>query len=125
MLNVNLSAAFLSFTLFGLLSTFLDPFFHRVGLVLLVDTEALHGMWTTLYNAPLAPLTRFNNTVVMGSFVCGLFLVLPVYLGMRAFVVAYRSSVGETIRRWKVYQVLSQNVIVRWYQKVRDLGGMS
>lgn len=124
-LDVNLSAAFLSFTLFSLVAWLLDPVFHQIGFWLLVDLESLKGLWTVLYNAPLAPLTRFNNTIVLGGLVGALILALPVYFGMKRFVIAYRSTVGARIERSKIYQVISKNFLVRWYQKVRDLGGLS
>jgi len=121
-LDVNLSAAILAFTLFTLIAFIFDPVFHRLGYFLLVDVESLKGFWTTLYNAPIAPLTRFNNTVVLGSFVSGFLLFVPVYLGMKKFVVTYRSTIGARIERWKVYQILSKSSFVQWYLKIRDLG---
>jgi uncharacterized protein (TIGR03546 family) len=124
-LDVNLSAAFLAFTIFALIAWILDPVFHQIGYFLLVDAETLKGMWTVLYNAPLAPLTRFYNTIVLGSLVGALVLVLPVYVGMKRFVVAYRKTIGARIERSKIYQVISKNFLVQWYQRVRDLGGLS
>jgi len=121
-LDVNLSSAFLAFTLFSLFAFLLDPLFHQLGYALLVDVEALKGLWTMLYNAPIAPLTRFNNTVVLGSFLSAFMLAIPVYFGMKRFVVAYRTTIGSRIEQWKIYQVLSKNFLVRWYLKVRDLG---
>lgn len=121
-LDVNLSAAFLAFTLFSLFAFLFDPLFHQLGYLLLVDVEALKGLWTALYNAPIAPLTRFNNTVVLGSFLSAFILAVPVYFGMKRFVVAYRLRIGSRIEQWKIYQVLSKNFLVRWYLKVRDLG---
>ncbi len=121
-LDVNLSAAILAFTLFSLFAYIFDPIFHSLGYFLLVDVEALKGFWTTLYNAPIAPLTRFNNTVVLGGFLSAIVLAFPVYFGMKKFVIAYRSTVGARIERWKVYQVISKSFVVRWYLKIRDLG---
>ncbi len=123
-LDVNLSAAVLSFTLFSLCAYLLDPLFHRIGYELLVNLDALRGFWTTLYNAPVAPLTRFYNTVVMGSFVCALVLMLPVFLGMKKFVVAYRTHIHSRVEKIKLYQVVKRSAIVQWYEKVRDLGGL-
>jgi len=122
-LNVNLSAALLALTVFSLIAFLLDPLFHWVGFQLLVNVSALQGLWTSLYNAPVAPLTRFNNTVVMGSFAMALVFFLPVYVGMKRFVVAYRGTVGKRIAQWKVYQVLSRSSLVQWYQRLRDFGG--
>lgn len=122
LLYVNLSAAFLSFTLFSLVAYLLDPLFHRLGYFLLVEIGGLKDLWTSLYNAPIAPLTRFNNTIVMGSFIGALILFLPVHFGMRRFVITYRASIGSKVEQWKIYQVIRKNAIVRWYEKIKNFG---
>ncbi len=119
-LDVNLSAALLAFTVFALIAFLADPLFHALGYFLLVDVDALRGLWTWMYNVPIAPLTRFYNTVVMGSFVSGLILFFPVFYGMKRFVVAYRATVGAKIERTRIYQVLKKNALVMWYTKIRD-----
>lgn len=123
--DVNLSAAFLAFTLFALLGVLFDPLFHLIGYFLLVDVPALTSLWTTLYNAPVAPLTRFNDTIVLGGLVSAFVLCVPVYFGMKRLVIAYRLTIGKRIEKTRIYQVISKNFLVRWYQKVRDLGGLS
>jgi uncharacterized protein (TIGR03546 family) len=122
-LDVNLSAALLALTVFSLFAFLLDPVFHWVGYQILTNIDALTGFWTMLYNAPIAPLSRFNNTVVMGSFISALVLFLPVYIGMKKFVVAYRASIGAKIEKWKVYQYIKRSTLVQWYEKLRDLRG--
>jgi uncharacterized protein (TIGR03546 family) len=121
-INVNLSAAFLGATLFALIAYLIDPLFHRLGYLLLVDVDALRPIWTSLYNAPVAPLTRFYNTVVLGSFVGAAILSPFVYFGMKSFVVAYRQHIGARVEKWKIYQILSKSALVRWYHTIRDLG---
>lgn len=121
-LNVNLSAAFLAFTVFSLLAYLLDPLFHWFGFLLLTDLPAIRDFWTMLYNAPVAPLTRFNNTVVLGSFVGALVFFPATYFGMRQFVVAYRATIGARIERWKIYQIISKSAFVRWYDRIRNFG---
>jgi uncharacterized protein (TIGR03546 family) len=121
LLDINLSAAILAFTLGSLIAYLFDPLFHELGYLLLVSVEGLRPFWTTLYNAPLAPLTRFNNTVVLGSLVGGIILSPAVYVAMKKFIIAYRSHLGVKIEQWRIYQVISKSWIVRWYQKVRDL----
>jgi len=121
-LNVNLTAVFLSATIFTLVAFLFDPAFHALGYFFLVDVQSLHGLWSSLYNAPIAPLTRFNNTVALGSFVSGFILFLPIYFGMKRFVVAYRIHIGASVEKWKIYQVISKSAPVRWYEKIRNLG---
>lgn len=124
-LDVNLSSALLALTVFSLFAYLLDPMLHSIGYILLVEMETLRAFWTSLHNAPIAPLTRFNNTVVLGSLVFALVLAVPVFYGMKKFVVAYRSQVGARIEKTKIYQVISKSWIVRWYQRVRDIRGAS
>jgi uncharacterized protein (TIGR03546 family) len=122
-INVNLAAAFLAFTLFSLVAWLLDPLFHLLGYALLVDVGALRDTWTALYNAPVAPLTRFNNTVILGSFVASIVLAFPVYFGMKRLVIAYRKHIGSKVEKLKMYQIFKRSALVRWYERIRDLGG--
>jgi uncharacterized protein (TIGR03546 family) len=123
-LDVNLSAATFSIGLFALIAYIFDPLFHRFGYFLLVDINGLKGLWTALYNAPIAPLTRFNNTVVMGSFITALILFIPIYIGMKKFVIAYRATIGVKVTQWKIYQIIDRSSLVQWYKRVRSLGGV-
>jgi hypothetical protein len=94
-------------------------------IIFLLDVNlsaALQGFWTYLYNAPLAPLSRFYNTVVLGSFVSGVILFVPIYFGMKRFVVAYRTHIHAKVEQWKIYKILSRNSLVQWYQRIRSLG---
>ncbi len=121
-LDVNLSAAFFAFGTFALIAYIFDPIFHSFGYFLLVDLTALHGFWTYLYNAPLAPLSRFYNTVVLGSFVSGIILSVPIYFGMKHFVIAYRTHIHARVEKTKIYQILNRSSLIKWYQRVRSLG---
>ena len=121
-IDVNLSAAFFAYAAFAMIGYLFDPLFNRFGYFLLVDVTALHGLWTYLYNVPIAPLSRFYNTVVLGSFVSGVILFIPIYIGMKKFVVAYRTHIHEKVEKWKIYEILSRSSMVKWYQRVRSLG---
>jgi uncharacterized protein (TIGR03546 family) len=123
-LNVNLGAAVLGFTIFGLIAFIFDPLFHQLGFFLLTKLEILKGTYTFLYNAPVAPLSKFNNTVVIGSFVSALILFTPVYFGMKFFIVEYRKHLGAKVHKWKIYQAINKSTMYSWYQKIRNLGGL-
>lgn len=64
---------------------------------------ALEGVFTLLYNLPLAPFTRFNNTLVMGGLATGLVLWLPAFLAVRAAVPVYRNTLAPKITGSKAY----------------------
>ena len=121
--NVNLGAVTLSFTICALTAILLDPLFHWLGYQILVNLPSLQTFWTSLYNFPLAPLTRFNNTVVMGSLVSALVLAAPIYFGLKHLVIAYRKTLGSRVEKLKIYQVIKKSSLVRFYTQIRDLGG--
>ncbi len=121
--NVNITAALLGWGLFSLFAWLLDPLFDAIGYYVLVKVPLLQPLWTWLYNAPIAPLTRFNNTVVMGSLLVAIIALVPNYAAFRWFVQRFRQSWGKTIGSWKVAQVLRGNSIVQLYLKLRDFGG--
>lgn len=120
--NVNISAALLAFALFSFFAWLLDPLFHSVGFAVLVQVSFLKPLWISLYNSPIAPFTRFNNTIVIGSLLCSLALLCPNYLFLKWFVVNYRSSWNKTVQKWKITQILKGNKIVKFYFKIRKLG---
>src|SRR2546423_2348361 len=66
LLNVSFAGGMLGWALFVPVGFLLDPLFDWIGHRVLL-TESLRGLWTSLYNMPVAPLTNFNNTVVLGS----------------------------------------------------------
>ncbi len=58
----------------------LDAGIHALGLTVLRE-PSLSGLWTQMYNAPVIPWTRFNNSMVMGATVLA-FVLLPVWIGL-------------------------------------------
>ncbi len=56
----------------------LDPLLDKIGSTLLTETS-LQGLWTQIYNAPLLPLLRLHNSIVLGALVVSL-LLLPLWL---------------------------------------------
>jgi len=68
-------------------------------------------------------LTRFNNTVVMGSFLFAIICFVPVYVGMKRTVVAYRTHIHSRLEKWKIYQILDKSKLVNYYRRIRDWRG--
>ena len=57
---------FLAAFFFAFIGWILDPVFHSLGSSIL-ESDSLHSLFTEMYNMPLLPLTRFNNSIVMGA----------------------------------------------------------
>jgi uncharacterized protein (TIGR03546 family) len=115
--NVSLGGFFLGWSLLAPLGFVLDPLFDAVGRALL-GMPALEGLWTALYNAPGVPLTNFNNSVVLGSFVVWLTAVAPLFLLCRYLITKHRAHVYERLRNTRVFQIVSGSKIAdvyRWF----------
>ena len=121
--RVNIGAAMLAWAVFSILAFALDPLFHRFGLFLLTGVTSLQGLWTALYNAPLVPYTRFNNSVLMGSLIFSLLAFYPVYWGGKLMVVKYRETVMERLNRLKIVQVFRASDLYKWYSRYSKLKG--
>jgi len=122
--KINMAAGTLGIILANGIAYFLDPVFHDIGFFVLAGIPALQGLWISLNNMPIAPLTKFNNTVVMGSFIGGFILSLPLFWGIRKLVIAYRSGFEEYIKTTKIVQIIKGTKLVRTYFKIRDFGGL-
>jgi uncharacterized protein (TIGR03546 family) len=115
LLNVSFGAFLLGWTVFVPLGFALDPLFHPIGLALL-QAPGLTGFWTTLANTPGVPLTNFNNSVVLGSFVGWLVLWLPIYFVSRVLVVKYRVHVFERLKKTRVFQAVAASKLYSYYR---------
>lgn len=120
--NVNLASLFLAAAVFKIFSYAIDPVANFLGYGLLT-ISSLRGFWTALINTPVLPYTRFNNTLVMGSFLVGLILLVPVYFIIKSFVLNYRSRYREKILKWKVVQAFKASTFYRFYEMYQGIKG--
>jgi uncharacterized protein (TIGR03546 family) len=118
LLNVSFGGAMLGWTLFVPVGFLLDPVFDRIGAGLLA-APSLRPLWTSWFNTPLLPYTNFNNTVVLGSVVGWLVLLVPIYFGARYGVARYRATIGERVRRSRFYQAITASKVYNWYRLFR------
>jgi len=118
-LNVSFAGALLGWALFVPVGFLLDPAFDWIGRTLLLETPALRPLWTALYNAPVVPLTSFNNTVVLGSVVFALALWLPLFFASRWGVVRYRATVAERLKRSALYRMVTASKLYNLYRLFR------
>lgn len=77
-----------------------------------LNAPALRPAFTTLYGMPIAPLTRFYNTLVMGGLLAGIVLWVPAFLASRAGVTAYRARLAPRIAGSKFARALKKVPLV-------------
>lgn len=122
LININLAAGTVAMLIANLIAYLLDPLFHDIGYFVLT-IPALQSTWEALYNSVFGPLTRFYNTISLGSFAGGLILFLPVFFGMKKFVVLYREKLEVRVKKSKIVQAITGSKLFQTYEKIRDIGG--
>ena len=120
-LKVNIGSAVFAFAICSGLAYLLDPVFHSAGYFLLVDMTSLKSFWTTLYNFPVVALSRYNNTVVIGSFVISLLLIIPVFPFIKYFVKYYREKIDPKFQKLKIVQIVKGSKFYNLYEKIRGV----
>ncbi len=105
--RVNLGSGMIGATVFSWVGMLVDPLSHRIGEALLAS-PSLRPAWTFLYELPAGPWIGFNNTVVLGSLLLGLWLFYPVYrLSEPAFAYA-QPRVADWLSRFRIEGLLAR-----------------
>lgn len=120
--RVQLGAAFLSAFFFKFIAFILDPVADVLGRATL-ENPSLRGLWTTMYNVPLLPMTRFNNSINMGSFIISIILCPILFILFKKLILKYRTTVVERFERSKLWKVFKSSKFYFWYSKYQDLYG--
>ena len=120
--RVQLGAAFLSAFFFKFIAFLLDPVADLLGQWALENT-AFRSLWLTMYNAPLLPMTRFNNSINMGSFIISLFLCPILFFAFRNLIIKYRSTIVERLEKTKAWKAFKATKFYGYYEKYNDLYG--
>jgi uncharacterized protein (TIGR03546 family) len=121
-LKVNFGMAILAFLIFSGVAYIADPAFHNFGTWLL-EHESYQSLWISLYENEWWAMTRFYNTVVIGSFFVAVFLTIPVFPSVILFVKQYRKHIHERVQKLKIVQVLKGSKFYSIYQGVNRVRG--
>jgi uncharacterized protein (TIGR03546 family) len=114
--RIQIGAALLAAFFFKFVAFLLDPAFDAVGSKVL-DIESLQAFYTTLYNMPIIPFTRFNNTIVMGSAVITFALSPLVFILSRYLIVKYRQTILARFKESKAWKAVEATKFYQWYYK--------
>ena len=114
--RIQIGAALLAAFFFQFVAFLLDPAFDAVGSKVL-DIESLQAFYTTLYNMPIIPFTRFNNTIVMGSAVITFALSPLVFILSRYLIVKYRQTILARFKESKAWKAVEATKFYQWYYK--------
>ena len=112
-LKHNTGAFLISLALFRFGTPLVDPLLDWLG-GLVLEFKALEPLFTWLFNLPLVPYTSFNNSLVMGGFLSGLLLWVPLFFLFRQLVKIYRSRLAPRIAESRLVRGLKA---VPWVSK--------
>ena len=112
--RVNLSAFFLSWTVFSGIAYLTDSAMNQVGAAMLTSAS-MHDLWTSLYNQPIWRIAHFNNTLTLGSLVISIAAALPMVFVSNFLINNYRTHILTWVRKSKIAQLLKASRLYRAY----------
>jgi len=118
--KVQFGAAFLSAFVFKFVAFLADPIADILGKATL-ESESLRPLWTTLYNLPVIPYTRFNNSIVMGSFIFVLIISPILYFMFNKLIIQYREKVVHKFEESKLWKAFKASKFYLLYSKYQDV----
>lgn len=120
--RIQAGAAMVSAGFFAFAAYLLDPLFDSVGRFFL-ELPSLHNTFTTLYNLPIIPFTRFNNSIVMGSGIITILLSPAIFFLARFLVIKYRRQFLERFKNTRFWKAVQATSLYKWYYKYDQLYG--
>jgi len=120
--RIQMGAAFLCAAIFTFPAYLLDPVFHNIGSIVL-EIPNFKSTYTLLYNMPIIPLTRFNNTIVMGSGIVSILLSPFIFFIAKHLILKYRSQILERFKKTKFWKAVTATSFYKWYVKYDELYG--
>lgn len=120
--RIQIGAAFLSAFAFKFIAFLVDPLADVLGRSVL-ENESLRPFFIQLYNMPIIPLTRFNNSIVMGSGLIGLILAIPSFFIFKSLVLKYREHILARVQHTKIYKAFAATAFYKWYLTYSKLYG--
>ncbi len=110
-LKHNIAAMLLSLGFFRLFISFFDPFLDHIGGFIL-SIHQLYNFFTVLNNIPLIPYSNFNNSIVMGGFVLGIILWLPVFFLFVFVIKIYRKKISPKITESRFIKAIKRIPVI-------------
>lgn len=121
-LKVNIGMSILAFLIFSGIAYLADPLFHSFGIWIL-ENDGLQDTWTSMYNNEFWAITKFYNTVVIGSFISALVLCIPMFPLTKVGVLQYRKHIHEKVMKTKFAKALKGTKLYSVYQTVARVRG--
>lgn len=120
--RIQIGAATIFAFFFSFVAWILDPVSHQLGMAVL-ELELLKPLFTEMYNMPLVPLTRFYNSIVIGSAIVSIALAPFVFFLSRILIEKYRATVVARFKQTKFWKAVKATRFYGLYSKYDELYG--
>jgi uncharacterized protein (TIGR03546 family) len=120
--RIQIGAALISSFFFAFPAHLIDPIADQWGQKVL-NNPSLTPLFTTLYNMPLVPFTRFNNSIVMGSALVGFVLAPVMFFVSKTMIQKYRVHIVQKFQSTKFWKLVQATSFYKWYAKYEALKG--
>jgi uncharacterized protein (TIGR03546 family) len=80
-----------------------------------LEVDSLEPLFTTLYNMPIIPLTRFNNSIVMGSAIVTVVTAPLMFFLSRSIILKYRQTIVAKFKETKFWKAIKATSLYNWY----------
>ncbi|WP_018127439.1 TIGR03546 family protein [Balneola vulgaris] len=121
-LKVNVGMVILAFLVFSGIAYLADPLFHDFGTYLL-ELEGMQSTYISMYDNEFWAITKFYNTVVIGSLTTAIILCVPMFPLTKVGVVQYRKHIHEKVMKTKLMKTLKGTKVYSIYQTAARLRG--
>ena len=118
--RIQIGACIVSSFFFKFMAFLLSPVFDKAGRLVL-ETESLKPAFTSLYNMPIIPYTKFYNSVVMGAGITSIVLAPIIYFIFKAVIKKYRAGVVSKTNNSKIWKAFKATKIIQWYLKYDEI----
>ena len=109
--RINKGAYLIAMALGSLAAPLLDPLFDRLGYAVLTFAP-LETVFSYLFDVPFVGFTRFNNTIVCGSLVCGIVCYVPLFVLAIVLIKQWRKVIAGAIKNSKIGKAISALPII-------------
>ena len=109
--RINKAGYYIMLAIVSLFAFLLDPLFDMIGYWLL-NLEFLRPVFAFLLDVPFVGFTKFNNTVVMGSFLFSILIYIPLYVLFFFGIKFWRKTIAPKFNDSKILKALYKIPVV-------------
>ena len=120
--RIQAGAAFTAAFFFSFIAWAFDPILHQIGSMAL-ELESMRSFYTTLFNLPIIPFTKFYNSVVMGSAIASILMAPIVFIIAKILIKKYRIVIMSRFEKTKAWKAVKATALYKWYAKYDQLYG--